>query len=394
MSNNGFKVISESMVTRIEQDQPHATDVGVWFYLMMKCNYVTQTALSTFTDIGAVLDISDRQAANSCYKLRELGWVDFQVKRGSRKPTQFQVLTGWHNNSGSSKSSMKASSDDKVSGRHRNSFDETSMRVTSDDKAPKGTPKRHRNNFDETSMRLRCDFDETSMTDTPPGAPGSVPMPADADAVSADNTEHEERNMKQQRPRGNEGNVEYPDLEYPDDEDVVVSNFCYEENNSANLGRKENPYTAELCELFANSYGQSLPENKAHEWILEYGINRCKEVITKGNPDPDNPIGYMQKALEENWQFKDRNAKQSFGIATPSVSATRALIDDLKATWAAHQNPTAEEIAEVDVMLINAGLKDPPRGESGCTTAFKSACESLSCFYNHSESSVKTRRKS
>ena len=83
----------------------------------------------------------------------------------------------------------------------------------------------------------------------------------------------------------------------------------------------------------------------------------------RGNPDPDNPIGYMQKALEENWQFKDRNAKQSFGIATPSVSATRALIDDLKATWAEKQNPTAEEIAEVDAMLINAGLKDPPKSE-------------------------------
>ena len=330
MSNNGFKVISESMVTRIEQDQPHATDVGVWFYLMMKCNYVTQTALSTFTDIGAVLDISDRQAANSCYKLRELGWVDFQVKRGSRKPTQFQILTGWHNNSGSSKSSMRVSSDDKVSGRHRN-------------------------NFDETSMRLRCDFDETSMTDAPPDAPGSIPMPDSADSVSADNTEYEERNMKQQRPRRKEGNVEYPD-----EKDVVVSNFCYEED-SAGLGRKESPYVSELCELFSNTYGESLPEKKAREWILEYGINCCKEVITKGNPDPDNPIGYMQKALEENWQFKDRRAKQSFGIATPSVSATRALIDDLKATWAAHQNPTAEEIAEVDAMLINAGLKDPPK---------------------------------
>ena len=334
MSKNGFKVISESMVTRIEQDQPHATDVGVWFYLMMKCNYVTQTALSTFTDIGAVLDISDRQAANSCYKLRELGWVDFQVKRGSRKPTQFQILTGWHNNSGSSKSSMKASSDDK---------------------APKGTPKRHRNNFDETSMRLRCDFDETSMTDTPPGAPGSVPMPADADAVSADNTEHEERNMKQQRPRGNEGNVEYSD-----DEDVVVSNFCYEEENSAGSYREESPYVAELCELFSNAYGETLPVEKALEWILEYGINRCKEVITKGNPNPDNPIGYVQKALQEFWQFKDRRARQSFDIATPSVEATRALIDDLKATWAEKQEPTAEEIAKIDAMLINAGLKDPP----------------------------------
>ena len=151
------------------------------------------------------------------------------------------------------------------------------------------------------------------------------------------------------------------DVEYPDDKDVVVSNFCYEEENSADLGRKENPYTAELCELFANSYGKGLPENKAQEWILEYGINRCKEVITSGNPAPDNPIGSVQKALVENWQFKERRAKQSFGMATPSVEATRALIDDLKATWAEKQEPTAEEIAKIDAMLIDAGLKDPPQ---------------------------------
>ena len=94
---------------------------------------------------------------------------------------------------------------------------------------------------------------------------------------------------------------------------------------------------------------------------MEYGINRCKEVITKGNPDPDNPIGYVQKALVENWQFKNRNAKQSFAIATPSVEATRTLIDDLKAMWEGKQEPTAEEIAKIDAMLINAGLKDPPQ---------------------------------
>ena len=89
--------------------------------------------------------------------------------------------------------------------------------------------------------------------------------------------------------------------------------------------------------------------------------NRCKEVITKGNPNPDNPIGYVQKALQEFWQFKDRRAKQSFDIATPSVEATRALIDDLKATWAEKQNPTAAEMAKIDAMLINAGLKAPPK---------------------------------
>jgi hypothetical protein len=179
-------------------------------------------------------------------------------------------------------------------------------------------------------------------------------MPNSADLVSPDNTEHGKQNMKQQRPRIEEN------VENLNDKDVVVSNFCYEED-SAGLGRKESPYVAELCELFANAYGESLPENKAQEWILEYGINRCKEVITKGNSDPDNPIGYVQKALVDNWQFKDRRTKQSFGIATPSVEATRALIDDLKATWAEKQNPTAEEIAEVDAMLINAGLKDPPK---------------------------------
>jgi len=35
-------------------------------------------------------------------------------------------------------------------------------------------------------------------------------------------------------------------------------------------------------------------------------------------------------------------------------------IEDLKATWEEKQEPTAEEIAKIDAMLINAGLKDPP----------------------------------
>ncbi|MFQ6003611.1 MAG: hypothetical protein ACE5KJ_07685 [Candidatus Zixiibacteriota bacterium] len=184
-------------------------------------------------------------------------------------------------------------------------------------------------------------------------------MPSYDNSFSADNTEHEERNMKQQRPRRKERNVESPD----DEGVVVVSNFCYSEDNSADLGRKENPYVAELRELFANAYGAPLPAEKAQEWILEYGINRCKEVIRKGNPDPDNPIGYVQKALHDNWKFPDRRAKQSFDIATPSVSATRALIDDLKAAWEDRQEPTAEEKAKIDAMLINAGLKDPPQEE-------------------------------
>jgi hypothetical protein len=34
---------------------------------------------------------------------------------------------------------------------------------------------------------------------------------------------------------------------------------------------------------------------------------------------------------------------------------------DLKAMWAEKQNPTAEEIAKIDTMLINAGLKEPPQ---------------------------------
>jgi len=105
-------------------------------------------------------------------------------------------------------------------------------------------------------------------------------MPDDADSVFSDNTEHGTWNMKQQRPRRKKGNVQ-PDVEYPDDKDVVVSSFCYEED-PADPGQEENPYLYELCDLFANAYGETLPVHKAREWILEYGINRCKEVVTKG----------------------------------------------------------------------------------------------------------------
>ena len=320
MSNNGFKAISESLILEIQECPITRGELGTFTYLMLKANYLTHKALGSFSSMAEDLNADRQQIANDCYNLRDYGWIDFDVKKGQRKSILFTILKGWWDN---------------------------------EQHATRNQPA---NNSHVTRMSLAGHSQVIRRSDFPPDAPGSVPMPNSADSVSADNTEHGTQNMKQQRPRGKKGN-----LESPDDEDVVVSNFCYEEENSADLGRKENPYVIELCELFANSYGQSLPENKAHEWILEYGINRCKEVITKGNPDPDNPIGYMQKALEENWQFKDHRAKHSFGIATPSVEATRALIDDLKATWTAHQNPTAEEIAEVDAMLINSGLKDSPQ---------------------------------
>ena len=338
MSNNGFKAISESLITDIFECPITRGEFGTFTYLMLKANYLTHKALGSFSSMAEHLKVSDKQIAKDCYNLRDYGWIDFEVKQGQRKPIKFTILKGWWDN-------------EQTFARHRNNSEVQSQ---------------HRNNSEVIPKSFRSHSEVVPKSDVPPGAPDSIPMPDSADLVFADNTEHEERNMKQQRPRRKEENVE-PDVEYPDDKDVVVSSFCYEED-SVGLGRKENPYVIELCELFSNAYGESLPENKAREWILEYGINCCKEVITKGNPDPDNPIGYMQKALEENWQFKDRRAKHSLGIATPSVSATRALIDDLKATWAEKQNPTAEEIAEVDAMLINAGLKDPPQ----------SACESLS----------------
>ena len=332
MSNNGFKAISESLITDIFECPITRGEFGTFTYLMLKANYVTHKALGSFSGIAENLKVNDRQIAIDCYNLRDYGWIDFEVKQGQRKPIKFTILKGWWDN-------------EQTFARHRNNSEVKSQ---------------HRNNSEVIPKSFRSHSEVIPKSDIPPGASGSVPMPADADSVSADNTEHGTWNMKQQRPRINEGNVEYPDLEYPDEKDVVVSNFCYEEENSAGSYRKESPYVAELCELFSNAYGQSLPEKKAQGWILEYGINRCKEVITKGNPDPDNPIGYMQKALVENWQFKDRRAKQSFAIATPSVEATRGLIDELKATWEEKQEPTAEEIAEVDAMLINAGLKDPP----------------------------------
>ena len=327
MSNNGFKAISESLITDIQECPITGGELGTFTYLMLKANYVTKKALGSFSSMAEDLKVSDRQIAKDYHNLKDYGWIDFEVKQGQRKPIKFTIMKGWWD-------------DEQAFARLRNNFEVETQ---------------HRNNFEVNSKSVRSQFEVASKSAVPPDAPGSVPMPNSSDSVSADNTEHEERNMKQQRPRGKKGN-----LESPDDEDVVVSNFCYSEENSADLGRKESPYVAELCELFANAYGEPLPAKKAREWILEYGINRCKEVITRGNPDPDNPIGYVQKSLVENWQFKDRRSKQSFDIATPSVSATRDLINDLKATWAEKQNPTEEEIAKVDAMLINAGLKDPP----------------------------------
>ena len=344
MSNNGFKAISESLITDIFECPITRGEFGTFTYLMLKANYVTHKALGSFSSIAENLKVNDRQIAIDCYNLRDYGWIDFEVKQGQRKPIKFTILKGWWDNE---QTFARHRNNSEVQSQHRNNFEVQSQ---------------HRNNFEVSSKSVRSQFEVGSKSDTPPGAPGSVLMPISADVGPPDNTEHGTQNMKQQRPRINEGNVENLN-----DKDVVVSSFCYEED-SVDPGREETPYVIELCELFSNAYGETLPTEKAQEWILEYGINRCKEVITKGNPAPDNPIGYAQKALVENWQFKDRRAKHSFGIATPSVSATRALIDDLKATWAAHQNPTAEEIAEVDAMLINAGLKDPPQ----------SACESLS----------------
>jgi hypothetical protein len=341
MSNNGFKAISESLITDIQECPITRGELGTFTYLMLKANYVTKKALGSFSSMAEDLKVDDRQIARDCHNLRNYGWIDFEVKQGQRKPIKFAILKGWWDNE---QTFEQLRNNSQVETQHRNNSEVSPKSVRSQ--------LQHRNNSEVSPKSLRSQSEVNPKLAAPPDTPGSVPMPNYADLVSADNTEHGTQNMKQQRLRVKERDSE-------DDKDVVVSSFCYEEE-PVDPGRKESPYVIELCELFANAYGETLPEKKAQEWILEYGINRCKEIITKGNPDPDNPIGYVQKALKDFWQFKDHRAKRTFDIATPSIQSTRALIDDIKATWAAYQNPTAEEIAKIDAMLINAGLKDPP----------------------------------